>query len=161
MGGTLPICENTTIEHGLKDIAFYIQKYITPCTVVITSLLVCNKPLGAPASVKRVNFQLGSIALAGGKFHRIAKDVNHKTVSEIKRFKIATTYLGSQWVNTFRLFLPWPMIIHYDVIEENAQLHPACLGHVRFIIVPQNSPVHNNYSPSGEQPEQHILAPKL
>ena len=29
-------------------------KHITPCTVVITPLLVWDKPLGAPASVKRV-----------------------------------------------------------------------------------------------------------
>ena len=42
------------MEHGLKDIAFYVQKHITPCTVVITSLLVHDKPLGAPTSVKRV-----------------------------------------------------------------------------------------------------------
>ena len=48
--------------------------------------------------------QLGSVALAGGKFH--GKDINHKTVSEIKRFKIVATYLGSQWVNTFRFFVP-------------------------------------------------------
>ena len=31
-----------------------VQKHITPCTVVITSLLVCDKQLGAPPSVKRV-----------------------------------------------------------------------------------------------------------
>ena len=42
------------MEHGLKDIAFYVQKHITACTVVITSLLVRDKPLGAPASVKWV-----------------------------------------------------------------------------------------------------------
>ena len=42
------------MEHGLKDIAFYFQKHITPCTVVITSLLVRDKPLGSPASVKQV-----------------------------------------------------------------------------------------------------------
>ena len=42
------------MKHGLKDIAFYVQKHITPCTVVKTSLLVCDKPLEAPASVKRV-----------------------------------------------------------------------------------------------------------
>ena len=41
------------MEHGLKDIAFYVQKHITPCTVVITSLLVCDKLLGAPGSVKQ------------------------------------------------------------------------------------------------------------
>ena len=40
------------MEHGLKDIVFYVQKHITPCTVVITSLLVHDKPLEAPASVK-------------------------------------------------------------------------------------------------------------
>ena len=38
----------------IKDIAFYVQKHITPRTVVITSLLVRDKLLGAPASVKRV-----------------------------------------------------------------------------------------------------------
>ena len=42
------------MEHGLKDIAFYVQKHITPWTVVISSLLVREKALGAPASVKRV-----------------------------------------------------------------------------------------------------------
>ena len=42
------------MEHGLKDIAFYVQKHITHPTVVITSLLVRDKPLEAPASVKRV-----------------------------------------------------------------------------------------------------------
>ena len=42
------------MEHGLKDIAFYAQKHITPCIVVITSLLARDKPLEAPASVKRV-----------------------------------------------------------------------------------------------------------
>ena len=40
--------------HGLKDSVFYVQKHITPCTVVITSLVVRDKPLEAPASVKRV-----------------------------------------------------------------------------------------------------------
>ena len=42
------------MEHGFKDIAFYVQKHITPCTIVITSLLVRDKPLGSPASVKGV-----------------------------------------------------------------------------------------------------------
>ena len=42
------------MEHGLKYIAFYVQKHITPCTVVITSLLVRDKPPEAPAYVKRV-----------------------------------------------------------------------------------------------------------
>ena len=42
------------MEHELKDIVFYVQKHITPSTVVITSLLVHDKPLEAPGSVKRV-----------------------------------------------------------------------------------------------------------
>ena len=42
------------MEHGLKDIAFYVKKHATTCTVVISSLLVRDKPLGSPASVKRV-----------------------------------------------------------------------------------------------------------
>ena len=44
------------MEYALKDIAFYVQKHITPCTVVLTSVLVRDKPLEAPASVKRVNW---------------------------------------------------------------------------------------------------------
>ena len=105
--------------------------------------------------------QLGSAALAGGKLHRIYQNITHKTVSEIKRFKIAATYLGSQWVNNFRLFLPWPVIIHCDFIEENVEPHSACLRHARFIIVPQNSPVSQQFPPSSEQPIQRILAHKL
>ena len=46
------------MEHGLKDIALYVQKHITPCTVVITSLLVRDKPIEAPTSVKRVLMQV-------------------------------------------------------------------------------------------------------
>ena len=49
------MCQNTTMEHGLKkDTAFYAQKHLTPRTVVITSPLVRDKPLWVPASVKRV-----------------------------------------------------------------------------------------------------------
>ena len=44
------------MEHGLKDIAFYVQKHITPCTVVITSLLVRDKLPGVPTSVKWVYY---------------------------------------------------------------------------------------------------------
>ena len=49
------------MEHGLKDIVFYVQKHITPCTVVITSLLVRDKPPGSPASVKRVYWLIAPI----------------------------------------------------------------------------------------------------
>ena len=44
------------MEHRLKDIAFYVQKHITPCMVVITSLVFRDKPLGTPASVKWVYY---------------------------------------------------------------------------------------------------------
>ena len=43
------------MEHGLKDIAFYVKKHI-PYTVVITSLLVRGKRPEAPVYVKRVYF---------------------------------------------------------------------------------------------------------
>ena len=49
--------QNTTIRVNgawIKYIAFYVQKHIAPWTVVITLLLVRDKPLGAPAFVKRV-----------------------------------------------------------------------------------------------------------
>ena len=45
------------MEHELKDIAFYVQTHITRCAVVITSVLVRDKPLGSPASVKRVYYR--------------------------------------------------------------------------------------------------------
>ena len=57
-GGILLICQNTTMqvngENGLKNIALFDQKHITPTTVVITSQLVRDKPQGTPASVKRI-----------------------------------------------------------------------------------------------------------
>ena len=57
IGGTLPMCQNTTMRvNGAWIIRYwvYVQTHTTPCTVVITSLLVRHKPLGTPASVKRV-----------------------------------------------------------------------------------------------------------
>ena len=39
------------MEHGLKYIAVYIQKLRAVC---YNSPLVCDKPLGVPASVRRV-----------------------------------------------------------------------------------------------------------
>ena len=41
----------------------YVQKHITPCTVVINSRLVRDKPLGAPASVKRIYSSNGLVLL--------------------------------------------------------------------------------------------------
>ena len=56
--GTLPMCQNITMRVNWAWIkrycVFFVQKHITPCSVVITSLLVREKPLGSPASVKRV-----------------------------------------------------------------------------------------------------------
>ena len=61
IGGTVRVVTDVskyhnagTMEHRLKDIVFYVKKHIAPCTVVITSLLVRDKPLGALTSVKRV-----------------------------------------------------------------------------------------------------------
>ena len=42
------------VEHGLKDIAFYVQKHITHRTVYFNFPLVRDKPLGAPAFVRLV-----------------------------------------------------------------------------------------------------------
>ena len=58
IGDTLPMCQNTTMRVNGAWVKRYCvlcsNTYITPCTVVITSLLVPDKPLEAPASVKRV-----------------------------------------------------------------------------------------------------------
>ena len=40
----------------IKRYRFYVQKHITPCSVVTTSLLVRDNPLRTPASVKQVYF---------------------------------------------------------------------------------------------------------
>ena len=49
------MCQNTTMRvNGAWIKSFMFKKHITPCTVVITSLLVRDKALEAPASVKRV-----------------------------------------------------------------------------------------------------------
>ena len=57
------------IEHGLKDIAFYVQKHITSCTVVLTCPLVGDKPLGAPAYVKQRVYCCSSLSYT--KWHGI------------------------------------------------------------------------------------------
>ena len=61
IGGTLLMCQNTTMGvNGASIIRYsiYVQKHITPCTVasVITSLLVHDKLLGTPTSVKWVYY---------------------------------------------------------------------------------------------------------
>ena len=42
------------MEHGIKDIAFYVQKHIVQRTVCYNLPLVRDKPLGAPLYVKLV-----------------------------------------------------------------------------------------------------------
>ena len=42
------------MEHGLKDILFYVQNHIAILAMCYNPALVRNKPLGAPASVKWV-----------------------------------------------------------------------------------------------------------
>ena len=42
------------IEHGLKDVAFYVQKHIEPWAVCYTPLLVLYMPLGAHTFVKLI-----------------------------------------------------------------------------------------------------------
>ena len=43
------------MEHGLKDIAFYVQKHKAPQVICNNFLLVRDKPLGMPTSVGQVN----------------------------------------------------------------------------------------------------------
>ena len=44
------------MEHGFKDIAYYVHKRIVPRAVCYNFPLVRDKPLGAPAFVRRVYF---------------------------------------------------------------------------------------------------------
>ena len=48
----IPQCGYT--EHGLKDLAFYVQKHIASRAMCHNFLLVRDKPLGAPAFVRLV-----------------------------------------------------------------------------------------------------------
>ena len=48
--------------HGLKLIRFYVQKYIAALAISHNPSLVCDKPLGVPASVKLV-YYLGELSL--------------------------------------------------------------------------------------------------
>ena len=59
------------------------KNHITPCTVVITSLLVCDKPLEAPAYVKRVYSDGGAslaemIALSAKQIEQIISRTDKK-----------------------------------------------------------------------------------
>ena len=93
IGGTLPMCQNITMRVNWAWIkrygGFFVQKHITPCTVVITSLLVREKPLGSPASVKRVywdsTFRSPLWSCDTARFHR--PDILHHN-----RFPILIIY---------------------------------------------------------------------
>ena len=55
IGGTLPMCQNTTMRINgawINSYCVLCSKHIIPCTVVITSLLVRDKPLVYWAQVK-------------------------------------------------------------------------------------------------------------
>ena len=46
------------MEHELKYITFCVQKHITPLTICSYILLVRDKPLGAPASLRLANWSV-------------------------------------------------------------------------------------------------------
>ena len=87
------MCQITTVwvnGASIKDIAFYVQKHITPCTDVISSLLVRDKPVEAPASVKRVYNNI--IAIANIYMNTNLIDVDKYTRREsIKNANTCTT----------------------------------------------------------------------
>ena len=76
IGGYVAYVSNTTMRvYGawIKIYCVYVPKQITPCTVVITPLLVRDKPLEAPASVKRVYWIHGGWCPCDAKSHSIGK----------------------------------------------------------------------------------------
>ena len=91
---TLDIFKCQHYEHGLKYIAFQ-KTFITPCKVVITSLLVRYEPLGVPASVKRVHC------------------VIHKTMC----YKLFVKLLKLEWVNEFWMFCIQPQSVRLLVLH--------------------------------------------
>ena len=60
--GYITDASNTTkfgyMEHGLKYITFYVQKYITFLALCYNPPLVCDKPVGKPSSVKLIYWAL-------------------------------------------------------------------------------------------------------
>ena len=54
--GKIPQCGY--MEHGLKDIKFYVQKPKVPLAMCYNPSLVHDKPLGAPAFVKLVDYAI-------------------------------------------------------------------------------------------------------
>ena len=54
------------MEHGLKDVAFYVKKHIAPWAIYHNPQLVQEMPLGAPAFVRLVYSQLISVKEASG-----------------------------------------------------------------------------------------------
>ena len=91
------------MEHGLIVIAFYVQKHITPCAVAITSSLVCDKLLEAPASVKRVYLWWVNIGLGNGAARQQAialaivhPDLFRHNVS-LDHNECTTTVVQDQW----------------------------------------------------------------
>ena len=104
IGGMLLMCQNTTMQvYGawIKRYCVYVKKHLTPCTVVITSLLVPNKLLRVPASVKRA-FWLCRISRSGA--HRFHLHVHNfqMSCSDLTHCGLVMPYgdiyLGQHWV---------------------------------------------------------------
>ena len=88
------------MEHGLKDIAFYVQKHITPCTVVITSLLVHEKPVGAPAYVKRVYWKPSGAFQKCWRAHKSGSALKYSLLNKTLIFQ----YMGKIFCAEFQRY---------------------------------------------------------
>ena len=105
------------MEHGLKDIAFYVQKHITPRAVCYDFPLVSYKPLGSPRICEtrrrrfsnRIPYQLlyrPDIALPISKHYQMALS------SRVCQFR---WFLISVWYRMTEIKISFINILLYDI----------------------------------------------
>ena len=112
------------MEHGLRYIAFYVQKHITPGTVVITSLLFRDKLQEAPASVKRVylndvTYSIVGLSQAAIRWKQMRTHAPKRR--EYMLFKIKWEQIGSREARFMFSFcagaVVWPLLPDRDTFR--------------------------------------------
>ena len=75
------------MDHGLKHVSFYVQKHVIAMGMCYNPALVGDKPLGSPASVKRVYWEkppwrCGVVYINCLWKHKISKNINDTTTND-------------------------------------------------------------------------------
>ena len=94
------------MEHGLNDIAFYVQKHIAHWAICYNFLLVQNKPLGVPTFVRLVYYDESVILQIFSWWHsRDSTVINMKVIDTIQATSLVVGMISSNVLIKFLLKL--------------------------------------------------------